>query len=115
MSTRQELRLDSSMMDMLVMISECNPGALNVLMQLVQKDDGLGIILDLDDMNIRGTQIWIGYKDFCGEDLGKFIEKVLARDADMVGAINREGLMGNHIHKAVVNGALFDNRELLSE
>lgn len=61
-------------------------------------------ILDLDDMNIRGTQIWVGYSDYCGKDIAKFKELVRARDHKMIAHINREGVRGNHTAKAVAHG-----------
>ena len=58
---RKRIELTDSMNDMLFKMSEGNPGGLNVLMGLMDRDPL--VFLALDDMNIRGTQIWIGYKD----------------------------------------------------
>jgi hypothetical protein len=60
-------------MDTLILMAEGNPGALNVLIEL-EKSDNLVWAMHLDDMNIRGTQIWLGYKDYCKQDLNKFVE-----------------------------------------
>lgn len=89
---RKALKLEDTFEQFMMKMSEGNPGALTVLMQIVEKDPNLGLlqILNLDDMNVRGTQIWIGYKDHCGENIDLFIEKMKARDADMVATINRE-------------------------
>ncbi len=95
-------------------MSEGNPGAVSVLTQFINDDiKDLMLLLSLDDMNIRGTQVWIGYKDFCKEDIEKFKACIHTRDADMITKINMEGLRGNHKHKAVTSGASYDKRELL--
>jgi hypothetical protein len=41
-------------------------------------------------MNIRGSQIWVGYKDFAHEDINVFKEALLKRDEEMVNMINDE-------------------------
>jgi hypothetical protein len=104
---RKPITLEMSFLDLMIVMSEGNPGALNVMMNMIKKDSLLGPmkIIALDDMNIRGTQIWVGYKDHCGEDMDKFVECITKRDPEMVEAINNEGLRGNHQEKAVTGGA----------
>ena len=106
---RKEIDVASSTMDMLILMAEGNPGAVTVLAQLLKEENGIVLVLGLDDMNIRGTQIWIGYKDYCGNDIKKFAEYILKRDKGMIEKINQEGLRGNHNHKAVEGGAAFAN------
>jgi hypothetical protein len=68
-------KLNFSDMDAAVFqMSENNVGALRVLVELskLPNMDGFGLLLDLDDMNMRGAQIWVGYKYHCGENLEKF-------------------------------------------
>ena len=60
--------------EMLYEMSEGNPGALDVLGQLVAHKTqnwagGLGLILNLDTHRIYGSDIWVLYKDICGEDI----------------------------------------------
>lgn len=54
------------------------------------REPDLGVILlcHLDDMNIRGSQIWIGYKYHCGQDLDRFMGCVTSRNEDMIAKIN---------------------------
>lgn len=88
---RKNIELTDSVFDMLVKMAEGNPGAVSVLSQMLQKSGAIAgpmRILDLDDMNIRGPQIWIGYKDHCKEDITLFIRKVFERDSQLVAAIN---------------------------
>ncbi|MBU2177728.1 MAG: hypothetical protein KJ556_21760 [Gammaproteobacteria bacterium] len=105
---RQDISLGSSMQDLLVTMAEGNPGAITVLMRLMGTEFGPMRILSLDDMNIRGTQIWIGHKDHCGEDLGVFARAIMDRDQAMVDTINRHGEMGNHTERAVTSGASYE-------
>lgn len=92
--------------DVLMKMAEGNPGAITVMMNIMKiaGQDGVFYLLHLDDMNIRGTQIWIGYKDYCGEDINKFIECIKGRDKKMVDCINKQGRMGNHEYMAVQHG-----------
>jgi len=111
---RKEIGLNDSVMETIIIMSEGNPGAITVLVQLLEdKEKGLFYILRLDDMNIRGTQIWIGYKDYCKQDIENFKTAILKRDPLMIEAINKEGGRGNHPDKAVSNGASYGRRETL--
>jgi len=91
MISRAEIDIDGSVLDMLLLMSEGNPGAAIVLSRIMNKcDAGAMSIFDLDDMNIRGTQIWVAFKDICNEDLDMLCEKLKKRDPSMVEAINKE-------------------------
>ena len=113
MENRKEIGLDSTVMETVILMAEGNPGAVSVLGQLLQKDWGLIVILHLDDMNIRGSQIWIAYKDYCKEDIDKLKEAVIKRDPLMIAEINNIGMRGNHKHKAVTGSASYGRREFL--
>lgn len=109
MNKREKLELNNSGTEVIIKMAEGNPGGLSVLMQLMKKDSMacFGVMLDLDDMNIRGTQIWIGFKDHCKSDIDEFFKAVRARDEGMVNTINEEGKLGNHSEIAVTSGASF--------
>jgi hypothetical protein len=114
---RREINLATTLTDLMISMSEGNPGAITIMTSMMKEDPvhGILLILNLDDMNIRGTQIWIGYKDYCGEDIEKFMEAIKKRDPAMVDVINRVGLQGNHKEMAVTSGASFDGRKFLSK
>lgn len=59
-------------------ISGGNPGALRVLMECYQKNFFIGqlVVAELDIKQIYDSNIWLLYKDKCGEDLDKFINAV---------------------------------------
>lgn len=106
MSDREKLNTNDSMLVLIEKLSEGNPGGLTVLTQILKKDplDGIMRFLDLDDMNMRGPQIWVGYKDHCGQDIDKFITAVKNRDPDMIQTVNKQ--CGDR-HTAVISGASF--------
>jgi hypothetical protein len=112
MKEREEISLNGSYLDLVTTMAEGNPGAVTVLAQLLKQPNGELLIFGLDDMNIRGTQIWIGYKDYCGCILNNFVNCITKRDHRMVEKINEVGLKGNHIHKAVSSGGSY-HREFL--
>ncbi|MFA5558174.1 MAG: hypothetical protein WDA59_01760 [Methanofastidiosum sp.] len=72
--------LQDNFMDVMYKMSEGNPGAVSVLMQLYKEVPnidpqnimgGIGAILDLDTLGVYGPRIWMLYKDVCGEDIAK--------------------------------------------
>lgn len=77
-----KIGLQDTMMDVMVKMADGNPGAITVLMDLMRVvptvDPAsalgwLGPILLLDDENIRGSNIWVLYKDICGSDTAKVV------------------------------------------
>ncbi len=64
----------------LVMV-EGNPGAVAVLGQLFKKrgEDAIVLCCHLDEMGIYGSDIWIAYKDVCGEKIDKLIPMITDR------------------------------------
>jgi hypothetical protein len=106
MNEREPIGLQDTVMVMMLKMAEGNPGAITAMSELMRRgaDGGVFDILSLDDMNIRGTQIWVGYSDYCGKDIEKFAQCIKDRDKEMIAAINREGLKGNHEALAVQHG-----------
>jgi hypothetical protein len=76
-------------MDALIRMSEGHPGCVQALVEIVKHaPDPIGILLDLDDMNMRGDQIWCGYHDVCDENVEAFIRQGLERDSRLLTAVN---------------------------
>ena len=80
MSMKTKLDLKDSMQEMLFKMSEGNPGALTVLLVILEKGEqidpdgamrGIGPILSLDSLGCYGSKIWMLYKDVCGQNLVK--------------------------------------------
>lgn len=102
----------NDMKELVVAMAEGNPGAMRVILDLLQGAGGGSFmeVLILDDMNIRGTQVWIAFKDFAKEDMATFVAAIRKRDAEMIRVVNEEGVAGNHDWKALHGGASFGNR-----
>lgn len=74
--------LDMSVQDIIVLLADGNPGAIRVLMELIQHgkeidpDDALapfGSLFGLDNLDCYGSRIWMFFKDVCGQDLHKMV------------------------------------------
>lgn len=99
-----------SVLDVVVLLSQGNPGAATVLAAMWKKgeEEGLVRMLDMDDMGIRGDMVWIGFKDYAESDLDRFMDGLRARDQKLVDAVNREMEMEpGRTDRAVRAGASF--------
>lgn len=107
-TARPKIKLEDTMFDTIYKISEGVPGAIVGITKLMESDEaGFMLLLGLDDMNIRGSQVWEAYKYLYNEDAKKFAEAVKNRDEKMVNFINEEmASVGGE--KAVTGGASFD-------
>jgi hypothetical protein len=72
------LTLEDNGMSAMVKLSEGNPGAASVLVRMIKDganidpDDfmgPIGCLLSLDSFGIRGSRIWMLYKDVCKQHL----------------------------------------------
>lgn len=101
MSTKDtRIELHDTIQDMVIKMSEGNPGALRVCMDVIQKGKlidsdsalgGLGVLLQLDSYGIYGHRIWMLYKDVCEENL---VMMVSILRAAQFGFVNKDCL--NH-------------------
>jgi hypothetical protein len=89
---RRPLKLDGTVLDLVLTMSEGNPGALSVLMSFIENKNGATAfdVLHLDAMNMRGSQIYVGFKDFAHGDMPTFIKAIRARDPLLVQVVNDE-------------------------
>lgn len=110
-TARPKIELEDTMFDTIYKISEGVPGAIVGITKLMESDEaGFMLLLGLDDMNIRGSQVWEAYKYLYNEDAKKFAEAVKNRDKNMVDFINQEmASVGGE--KAVTGGASFDRNK----
>ena len=104
---RSRIDLTDNLVEVIVKMAEGNPGAVTVLAQLAKDPIGLMDILHLDDMNMRGPQIWIGYKDHCKSDLEAFRKAIRDRDPAMVATVNASRGTAPGTPPAVAHGASF--------
>lgn len=82
-----KIQLTDSFFDVVAKMSEGNPGAMNVIMELYEKGEqidpqgmmgGMGIVLLLDTFKIYGTDIYVLWSDICERQLNKTIAMVRA-------------------------------------
>ena len=85
-------------MDIMVIMSEGNPGALTILMQMLKKSNGLLDILLLDSLGIRGEKIWMLYNDCSDSNMGKYYRTLMALRC---GAYTQEEIQGNLVGYAI--------------
>ena len=85
---REDIDFKQPIQEIIVTMAEGNPGAARVLSQIAYTDPTL--LVTLDDMNVRGVQVWIGYKDYCHEKLERFIRAIRERNNRMLATINQE-------------------------
>jgi hypothetical protein len=109
---RHKLQATGDMLETVVQMSEGNPDAITALAELLKgsgREEAFGLILDLDDMNMRGSQIWVAYSDYCKKDVAKFKAAVRERDAEMIAFVN--GHRGHAVGTppAVQHGASFEH------
>ncbi len=78
-----------NILDHIVKMSDRNPGALRVLIELFHKGAmGELAIYRLDGMEIRGWRIWLIFKYYCNDDLDKLIECAINKDKRMMESLN---------------------------
>lgn len=84
--------------DALVKLTEGNPGALRVCLEVLKEgaridpDNALGSmgsLLMLDTYRVYGPDIWIQYKDVCHGDLTTFLASIRARQLGLRSAWER--------------------------
>jgi len=75
---KEKIQLDDSFQDVLFKMSEGNPGALNVCINILKEGEkidpdnmlgGFGVLLSLDTLGLYGSKIWMLYKDVCNCEL----------------------------------------------
>jgi hypothetical protein len=67
-------------------MADGNPGAITALNDVIDTKglkDGFEFMLQLDLRRIYGSDIWIGYKDYCDQNADEFWEAVMEDDEDL--------------------------------
>ena len=118
MNRDTRIKLYDTGMSAIVKLSDGNPGATVVCIEMLKKGKdidpdyvlgGLGILLMLDTFGIYGSRIWMLYKDVCKQDIVKTVAVLRAGqlgilDDDMLqhAIDNRgEGIDIEDLHKKV--------------
>lgn len=88
-----KIQLTDSLQDILIKMSEGNPGALTVCLLIMTKGEqidpdnamgGLGAVLFLDTLRLYGPKIWMLYKDVCECDLPRMLAMLRAVQLGLV-------------------------------
>ena len=75
--SKERITADMNMLEMIVTMSEGNPGAATCLMQMLQEDPMTMLdILWFDSMEIYGSKIYMLWNDCCGRDFGKLKQTI---------------------------------------
>ena len=64
----EKITADMSTMDMIMVMSEGNPGAMSVLINMFQDFEGITGILACDRLDIRGSKLYMLNNDCCRRD-----------------------------------------------
>ena len=71
--SKDRIGLNMNILEIMIALSEGNPGALRVLSDLLGEDgSGFLDVLNCDSKRLYGPRIWMLYKDVCGEDIHRF-------------------------------------------
>ena len=68
----EKIKSDMSVYDVIRVMSEGNPGAMKVIMEMLQEPTGFLKLLVLDSMDIRGARLYMLHNDCCGRNMKKF-------------------------------------------
>lgn len=108
MEERSQINLEWSIKDLIAFMSEGNPGGLNAMLGMLHTSDvntTVHTILIMDDMNIRGPQIWVALK--CSGSVEELMNRIKNRDAKLVEQIN-EDMGEDYPWKATTSGGSLD-------
>jgi hypothetical protein len=109
------IQLEDSMADALYKMCEGNPGGLTVLMSLLEKVPqidpvcamgGLNYILQMDDFGLYGPQIWMLFKDVCGQEIEGVVTLFRARQLGH--------LSGTELRRIIEEDVPYDWRPLVA-
>jgi len=98
---KERIRLGMSTKDIVFAMSGGNPGAVRVCMEILTTDcetdplaGGYMPLLQLDNLNIWDSRIWMLYKDVCGESLPKLLTVIRAYQMGELGGATEDAI--NH-------------------
>jgi hypothetical protein len=79
------LRGGDTINDVIFKLSEGHPAAASVLAELLQdRVSGLFACMDIDDMDLRGEDIWFAYHEMCSGNLAEFRGRLAAHDESLL-------------------------------
>ncbi len=106
------INLDDTLIDIIVKMADGNPGAASVMGELMRDGHlidpdnmfgGMSCIMRLDSLGIYGPNIWILYKDVCGESIFNLV--ALLRGFQL--GFTNELVIRDHLNVLKSNGIPF--------
>jgi hypothetical protein len=100
-----KIDLQDSILDVITKMSEGNPGAVTVCLNIIKNGEaidpdnalgGLGIILSLDTLGLYGPNIWMLFKDVCESDLAQMLAVLRGWQLGMISDIQVRHAVENH-------------------
>jgi len=85
---RKKLTGEESLLETTMIMAEGNSGAAQAIGELMKSEQGIIDMFHLDDMNMRGSQIWVAYKNYCDYNVKKLAKCIRARDEEMIKKVN---------------------------
>lgn len=79
--------------ELVMVMAEGNPGAVGVMTTMIRERGSVIasiMIRILDMMNIRGSQIWVAYKDYAGSDMNRLVDALSTNDSGLIAKVNEE-------------------------
>jgi hypothetical protein len=114
---REPIKSTMSVKEMIYELGERSLAAIDVLIKLFFQggEEDKANLLKLDDMNIRGAQISMGFKYFCKRNLSLFLKNIVEGNKDMVDSINLMNYSRGSKYKAVTQGARTNGYETFTQ
>jgi len=87
---RHKIQFDGDIQAVMREVSEGHPGTMSLLQTMFDRgDDALReLCVNLDDMNMRGKQVWVAYSQCCDNTIDLFFKMVNERDPGMIIYVN---------------------------
>lgn len=92
---KQRIELVDTPVSAVMKLAEGNPGAITVCGQILKQGEaidpdgllgGIGALLSLDTIGLYGPNIWVLYKDQCGQNIAKLLAVLRAVQLGFIGA-----------------------------
>ncbi len=93
-SKKERIEITDTVQDVVLKLAGGNPGAIRVCVELLKDSEsidpdnilgGLGVLMSLDTLGIYESDIWLLYKDVCGERLAAMVAVLRGLQLGLVG------------------------------
>lgn len=99
---RVPLRVGITVKEAIMTLSEGNPGSINVMCQFLHLPECAELLMTLDEMNLRGRQIFVAYRLGSNQNMLQFIDNLKQRNQLMCDIVNDACINHRFKERAVV-------------